>query len=738
MTKRILWAAGAAGIITLAGCGGPDLGGTNRGSGFDQGLSGNYSGYGGNNNQRSGSSTNGVAGRGTYPKIEASFELSDVKGNPFDFTENDVMVTIQRPDNHTVKVPAFFDGGAAGKTANTANMWRVRYTPDTTGRHAITRVTVNGKEVQPEKLEKREMEVTGSPSQGFIRRDAKDKTRFAFDNGSSYYPLGHNVAFVDKPDEISAVFDKMSKAGENWSRVWMSHMSGLNLDWSKDHKSVPGQIDMEAAKRWDTLLDAAEKSGIYLQMVLQHHGQVSTRVDANWDANPWNKKNGGFLSTPDEFFSNPRAMSLTKAKYRYLIARYGYSPHILAWELFNEVEWTDAVFHKHPDEVAAWHNEMAAFLRQQDPNRHLITSSAGIAVASLGKELDFWQPHGYAADPVSAIASLDNRKLDRPVFFGEIGPGEGMKDDGTWLQRMLWAGLMSDLGGAPQYWSWQTVEKENLYDRYRAVSDFLKQSGLMSKRGLTTAAPIIETAERAPLNLSPGTGWGQAKQAEFTVLPSGAVEGLGAMPAYLQGSANRSLFPSATFKTTYSAPGTFSVMVGQSARAGSTLQILVDGTVAAEKTFKPADKDNEVGATLETKVAAGDHAIRLENPGADWLTIRQITLSPYAPAVGSVGRSGKDYAAFWLYNRHPGKESAKAKLTVPGLQSGPYKVTWWDTSSGKQLSEGSATAAATGLTVNTPTIERDIALTIARAGDKSASKPAKEKKGKPAQGAALH
>jgi len=718
-----LFAFGAGALIALAGCGGPDLGSAGRSNSFDQGLSGNYSSYG-NNSGRLGSTPAGVAGRGTYSKVEDSFELGDVKGNPWDFSENDVMVTLQRPDNRTVKVPAFFDGGAANKT------WKFRYTPDASGRYVVQRVTLNGKEVTPDKLEKRELDVTGSPAPGFVRRNSGDKTRFEFDNGNTYYPLGENVAWADKPEETAAQFEKMGKVGENWSRLWITHFTGMNPDWAKGKKVPLGELDLDTLKKWDSVVEAAEKSGIYFQLVLQHHGQFSTRVNPNWDDNPWNKKNGGFLSTPDEFFSNPKAISLTKSKYRYLIARYGYSPNIMAWELFNEVEWTDAVAHKHQNEVAAWHNEMAAFIRQQDPYRHLITSSSMSSVAALGNQLDYLQPHSYSPDPVSAIASIDAKKLDKPVFFGEIGPADGMKVDADWLQRVLWAGVMSDMAGAPEVWYWEEIDKQSLFDQYRAVSDFLKQSGLASKRNLSNAVPAIETTERGPLVLSPGSGWGQAPNTEFTVLPSGAVEGLGAMPAYLQGSANRSLFPAATFKTTWPAAGTFAVTVGQSSKGGSALHILVDGQPAAEKAFKSGDKDANVNVTVEAKIPAGDHVIRLENPGEDWLTIRRITLSPYAPALGAVGKASKDYAAFWLYRRGSGKEGVKAKVTVNGLQSGAYKATWYDTSAGKQLSQEEVTASSAGLALNSPAVEKDIALIVSKANEKTVSRPAKEKKQK--------
>src|SRR5262245_21120699 len=96
--KSTRLAAGVILALGISGCGGPDLfgGNSSTGSGFNNGLGGNYgSGYGGNYGGSYGGNygggaggarqAGGVKGRGTYPKIEASFELGDVKGNPFDF-----------------------------------------------------------------------------------------------------------------------------------------------------------------------------------------------------------------------------------------------------------------------------------------------------------------------------------------------------------------------------------------------------------------------------------------------------------------------------------------------------------------------------------------------------------------------------------------------------------------------------------------------------------------------------
>src|SRR6266436_6272782 len=47
----------------------------------------------------------------SYPKIEASFSITNLATDPFDYTVTDVRVQILQPDSSTLSLPAFFDGG---------------------------------------------------------------------------------------------------------------------------------------------------------------------------------------------------------------------------------------------------------------------------------------------------------------------------------------------------------------------------------------------------------------------------------------------------------------------------------------------------------------------------------------------------------------------------------------------------------------------------------------------------
>jgi hypothetical protein len=93
-------------------------------------------------------------------------------------------------------------------------------------------VTLNGSAAGETHLQPRTWTVNGAPQPGFIRIDPKSPKRFTFDNGQRYFPIGHNVGW----DEQTLIFPKMGAVGENWSRVWMAHWAGANLDWQMNEK----------------------------------------------------------------------------------------------------------------------------------------------------------------------------------------------------------------------------------------------------------------------------------------------------------------------------------------------------------------------------------------------------------------------------------------------------------------------------------------------------------------------
>jgi Domain of unknown function (DUF5060)/Cellulase (glycosyl hydrolase family 5) len=659
---------------------------------------------------------------GTYPVLEAAFDLPQVQGNPFDFTQNDVKVTFAGPDGSSVTLPAFFDG---------AQTWRVRCTPRSPGKYAIRAVTLNGQDAKPQNLRPVNFDVTAAPRPGFIRLDPENKMRFTLDDGSTYYPVGYNLGWhgEGQPSLVDSIA-MMGHAGVNWTRIWMCYWDGKNLDWANEHQTQPklGYLMLPVAKLWDQIVQAADANGVYFHMVLQHHGEYSTGADPNWQLNPWNKANGGWLDKPEQFFTDPKAIALTKSKFRYIIARWGYSPSIMAWELFNEVENTDA-FKNDLDAVAAWHVEMASFIRGQDPYHHLITTSSQISEPKLWTAMDYYEAHVYPPDVLSAVDALDADHLDRAYFYGEFGmfpdPDPG---SGSVLHLGLWASLMSQSSGAAQYWFWDIVEPNYLLYHYTAAQQFIRQSGMLDEN-LKPIEATPQTKEIGPLKFGPGSGWAPAKVTDFTVDRSGTVHGIGGMSSYLQGNGkNKKMFPYAVFHVNYPTAGTFSVHIDEITPRGARLQAAVDGQRVATLEFGPAPPpppgaarraprfNPRPNATLELPIAAGEHTIRLEDTGDDWVHLSQFVLTPYSPQLGVLAKGNENFAVLWIYNRDPVKgHNVSGTLRVPGLAAGSYAVTWMDTRSGKMVSQQTVSAAdSEPLLLATPPIATDMAAWITR------------------------
>ena len=112
------------------------------------------------------------------------------------------------------------------------------------------------------------------------------------------------------------------------------------------------------------------------------------------------------------FVRNAQARELFKRRVRYIAARWGYSPNLLAWEWWNEVSWTPI------DDLSLkpWVAEMTAYIQQYDPNHHLVSLSyagAGGATA-LWKmpELSFVQLHDYSGnDPAKLLEASEGLGL---------------------------------------------------------------------------------------------------------------------------------------------------------------------------------------------------------------------------------------------------------------------------------------------------------------------------------------
>ena len=366
------------------------------------------------------------------------------------------------------------------------------------GNYQVGGVALNGSPINVSNLQPTNWNITGFPSSaGYVRVDPRNSRRFITSNGRRYFPVGEDVAWDSGGHNVTNILPKLGAAHGNWARVWMDAWDGKNLDWNNDGSSPGplGALNLAVARKWDAIVAAADRAGVHFQMTLHHHGQYSTTVDSNWSTNPYNVADSassiGFLTSPAQFFTNATARAVTKLKLRYAIARWGYSPAILAWELFNEVQFTDAAGSGQWGIVQAWHDEMAQFLRSQDPYRHLITTSS-VLNEPIWDQTDYYQHHDYPSDLITDIQDAPDITASQPVapdYSGECGidftPHLG-------ISPPIWAGIMAGQSAAAMPWYWDTIDANNDYFLIQAAADFVAASGLGDQ---DTAQPVIAPSD---------------------------------------------------------------------------------------------------------------------------------------------------------------------------------------------------------------------------------------------------
>jgi hypothetical protein len=658
----------------------------------------------------------------------------------------EIFAEVAAPDGTTVRLPAFFSG---------RGRWTVHARADQAGEYRLGRILemLDGREqeISARRTSPTTREVMHPSTRLAITRAAGDSTRLAFADGTVYTPIGANLAWTagERVRWHEDAFRAFRSNDLNWTRIWMCHWGAMNLDWLPEDMGSspkPGTLDARIAGHWDRVLASAEEHGVYVQLVLQHHGQYSSTVNSNWAANPWNAANpGGFLQAPGEFFTSPRARALTKQKYRYIVARWSHSPAILAWELFNEVHWTDAYRHDGNEAaVAAWHAEMAAYLRAIDPYDHLVTTSLEDLHSPIYAAMDYLQPHLYAINMLTGVREFEQpfEKLDRPVFYGEIGddklplaPGE--KPAGSALTPMVWASLMGPGPNPAQSWQGEDFIRLGRVGELGAVARFLRETGLATRRRLAPFSPAVESTETIPLQVISGYDWAKYRPHEATV-PLDGSDSLAAnhVPGILVGapkSVAEGYLREFTLRLDLPRATTATLAFADAGARGASVAVLIDGREVATHRWPRLPGAPDEGppppgtparpATIRVTLEAGRHSITLRNDGGeDWIRLGMIDLGLATPMIAAAGKRGADFIAAWAWHRRDvhaiaPNAPATATLLLPDVPVGAWTITWWDTDRGLPGAPTTIDHPGGTLRLATPPIARHAAVVLERPTD---------------------
>ncbi|MBK9989705.1 MAG: cellulase family glycosylhydrolase [Verrucomicrobia bacterium] len=669
--------------------------------------------------------------------VEFSFRVAPSNQNPF---SRELWAEVVLPSGRTLNLPAFYVG---------KDRFAVRARTEDIGVYALGQITegssearVTAKFVGPSKIK-----IRNPAARAAIKINPAQPSRFCFTDGQQFVPIGANLAWAEGHREqfYDKAFEAFGQLGINWARVWMAHWSGQNLDWlPKEMGPSPtdGSLDLRVAALWDKIVAAAEARGVYLQLVLQHHGQVSSTVNSNWKDNPWNIANpGGFLASPVDFFTSSEAIRRTKQKYRTIIARWGYSPAIMAWELFNEVHWVDAMRGETKNEaaVALWHAEMAAYIRSIDRYQHLVTTSTENIASPIYSAMDYLQPHLYAPNLLAGprLPPLKIAGDNRPLFFGEIGDDnlvvtDEVKKSGITIMPPVWAGLTGSTSQPAQAWlGAQLLETKRLAE-LGAIAKFLTATKLLQREGLTPFSPVLECADRVPLVFIGGQLWQHRPPIEIDLPLDGheSIE-LASIPRIYVGakeSVDEGYSSRATFRIALPCPTIFRFHITARNSAAGSIRIHIDGALAAERSWPEHNPDISPGApplpeTIDVPISSGAHTLLIENPGSPgWFDLSLIETGLEVSTLAAMGQRGSDFVFAWVWHRSgvfslKETQPVRGEIVLEAVTAGTWRVTWWNTLTGTPEPTSILKHVGGALRIKTPLVSRHAAVVLTRLPD---------------------
>jgi hypothetical protein len=638
---------------------------------------------------------------GKYQKWELTTTINNTNfTNPFDFAQAVLSCKFTAPSGTTKTVDGFWKKGQEITDLPkgiiipkvSEDGWYVRFSPTEVGTwtYSLTFKDNGGTST----ASTGSFTCTASSKNGFVRRQI-GKNYFKFDDGAPYIPIGQNIGWYNANGigDLKTWVDAMSLNNANYLRFWMCYWA-TELEWTPAAQNSPyaglKQYEQQHAFELDWLVDYALENDMYIDLCLQNQGQlqspnIATNYTPQWQTNPYNAALGGSCTNPSDFWTNTTAKNTYKNKLRYILARWGYSPNIMSWELFNDMDLTEN-YTSNTTNATNWAKEMAAYLKTTDPNGHLTTNSyysASVDSALLkAADIDYNQVHYFdginlstppihgnfqntLADQAQAITTATSKPFMTGAFGlfqrDEIGNSRSYDPNGVMLHNMMWSSLLNGSAGAAAAWFWDTYThplSNTGYKNFKQLTDFANtQLDVVNKKytpikpvytgpGIYNKVDIVPqfagfqppayNAARAPIN-------------NFSFNANGA---LSPAATYLSSILFGNFHPSErnppTFNVNYPTAGQFKVKVtDRDFTNTSTLVIRVDGVAVLTQ-------NNPDNASYSVNISPGTHTITIDNTGNEWIQIGNIELINYDFSVPLTGNALQDgnHVVGWILNRN--------------------------------------------------------------------------------------
>jgi len=633
-------------------------------------------------------------------------------------------------------------------------IWKIKYTPTEIGAFSfVFYIVVKGKKYKSEKYT---FQVTDSNNNGFIR---KANNNLVFDSNKPYFATGISIAWVDKYNiikEYEYYFKKLKKSNCNYSRIWLVEWN-IPIEWTNNGLALGdvnglGWYSQENSWKLDKIIELAKENGIYLLITLGNYSDFMIEKglwnEDKWNSNPYNIENGGVCNLPEDFWSNEKAIDYYKNKLDYIISRWGYSQNILAFELWNElstpIEWT---------------NKICDYIKLIDPNNHLITTSISYIENPKNKlidslrwsipNIDFTQSHIYGnGDIINLPKHIGLRniqmidKYKKPHLIAEFGIDYLSSDEkydtngaGVQLHNVLWTSLMTNsFGVGMSHWT-EYIDEHNLYDKFHPLLVFIKDINWVDNN-FKKLDFIVNTNKNTKLILIPNGGWGHVANYPLKIYNDGNASDL--INRYVHGTSksNESYYFIPELLVNYPENGNFKIDINKVSQ-NVKIKVLIDNEIVLEKQYKELTEEenrntpnnNLIGNNsnyeygfIEIPVSVGEHIIRIENSGKDWLEIKEIELGNYTPEIEVYGLKGNKLTIGWIrninnnwYNKMKSRlinPIENVQLKINGFSEGKYIIQLWDTNSGMINQELIQYSQAGDLNISIPFLDGDVAFKV--------------------------
>ena len=712
---------------------------------------------------------------GQYAKVEMTFAVGGTYTNPFDPQQIDVAADIRTPSGKRILMPAFFyqdfrrteDGIQPVRTF----AWQVRFAPVEVGRHTFRIVAAN--RGQRDTGAEGHFTCRQRQARGHVRVSKANPLALEFGNGEPYFPSGINL-FVstrlgspipaNRLDQCERWMGRLAEHGGNFVRLRMDSW-WLAIEMTPDDSTGYlglGYYHQQTCWEVDRIYDLAAKRGLYVMHCLDNaNGNV------NASKQPWRvpydlylKANGGVCDKPQDFWAHPEARRFARNKLRYCVARWGWHPHLMSWEYWNEVSCRPNMI----DDATAWHRDMSRYLRSIDPYDHPITTSLMGDKALADRiwalpEIEIAQFHNYSGrDTAQVITDMTRKVVDKhhkPFFLGEYGVGPayrpqgfGFDKDGLHLHNGMWAAAFAGGAGAGAFWYVSNMlDARDLYYHYRGFADFADRvpwnHAALTRCVVGEPTFVQEPAQLhyvdLPLPMGRRHSFEKPKVTDFTIRRDGTMAGSEMLRGMLHCAEGRKAPP--TFHLELERPAQFIIHVHRSVGDDTNkLVVRLDNKTVADAPFpasKEADPKSEYveqygnwrtpyDKRVVVQVPAGRHSIRPEAVGKDRLEVhymlRGVVSFEHSQPLRILGLRTDRSAYLWVQNRssiwwtlYRGKQPTALPAMVTklrGLPDGSYRVTWWDTWRARPPVAADAKCSAGVMNLVIPPVDRDVACLI--------------------------